>query len=86
MYEVRRVHIGRMQELDEVAHACGELYSKTLVFCANTCCGFSWHRDGVGAINIRQKYLGCGPVVGAMAPPIGMRFRPHADVAHSEKG
>ncbi len=54
--------------------------------CTNKCCGFSWHRDGVGAINIRQKYLGCGPVVGAMAPPIGMRFRPHADVAHSEKG
>jgi len=216
MYEVRRVHIGRTQALDEVAHACGELYSKTLVFfwrtvrhkgiwlkpkhlmrlftseklhkvkhqirdiehksttrlvstlyaegvqtlvigdvrdirqdndvgstnnqklhqwshghvrhlltykaqrrgmavalqdehytsrtcpvcehirkskvagrvfhCTNTCCGFSWHRDGVGAINIRQKYLGCGPVVGAMAPPIGMRFRPHAYVAHSEKG
>ncbi len=42
--------------------------------CTNKKCGFTWHRDGVGSINIRRKYLGCGPVVGEMAPPIGMRF------------
>lgn len=43
-------------------------------------CGFRFHRDGVGAINIRKKYLGCMdiPVVGVMAAPIGLRFRPHA--------
>jgi len=41
-------------------------------------CGFEFHRDGVGAINIRRKYLGSGPVVGAMASPIGLRFQPHA--------
>lgn len=43
-------------------------------------CGFSFHRDGVGAINIRKKYLGLMevPVVGVMAAPIGLRFRPHA--------
>jgi putative transposase len=42
-------------------------------------CGFRFHRDGVGAINIRKKYLGCMdiPVVGVMAAPIGLRFRPH---------
>ena len=39
-------------------------------------CGFSYHRDGVGAINIRKKYLGClgDPVVAAMAPPVGIRL------------
>jgi putative transposase len=31
-YRVRRVHIGRTEQLDELAHACGELYSRTLVF------------------------------------------------------
>lgn len=54
--------------------------------CTNKLCGFVFHRDGVGAANIRQKYLGCGPVVGPMARPIGMRYTPRAGVAHSEKG
>ena len=40
-------------------------------------CGFHYHRDGVGAYNIRAKYLGSGPVVGAMASPIGVRHTPH---------
>ncbi len=48
-------------------------------------CGWIYHRDGVGAINIRRKYLGSLPVVGAMAPPIGMRYKPHADIARKEK-
>ena len=47
-----------------------------------TCkCGFTYHRDGVGAINIRAKYLGhLGvPVSGGngatrMAPPLGFRL------------
>ena len=41
-----------------------------------TCkCGFQYHRDGVGAINIRQKYLDRlgDPVVADMAPPVGFR-------------
>ena len=39
-------------------------------------CGFSYHRDGVGAINIRQKYLGhLGvPVAATMASPVGLRL------------
>ena len=39
-------------------------------------CGFQYHRDGVGAINIRQKYLGHFgvPVVADMAPPVGFRL------------
>ena len=40
-------------------------------------CNFVFHRDGVGSINIRSKYLGYSPVVGEMAPPIGVRFNPH---------
>lgn len=48
-------------------------------------CGWTYHRDGVGAVNIRQKYLGSFPVVGAMAPPIGMRYKPHAGIARKEK-
>jgi len=32
----------------------------------------------VGAINIRAKYLGAAPVVGVMASPTGLRFKPHA--------
>ena len=39
-------------------------------------CGLTYHRDGIGAINIRQKYLGCFgvPVAAAMAPPVGIRL------------
>ena len=43
-----------------------------------TCkCGFTYHRDGVGAINIRQKYLGHlgTPVAATMASPIGIRLK-----------
>jgi putative transposase len=32
MYQIRRVNIGKTPQLDELAHACGELYSKTVVF------------------------------------------------------
>ncbi len=32
LYQVRRVHIGKTPQLDALAHACGELYTKTLVF------------------------------------------------------
>ena len=42
-----------------------------------TCpCGFKYYRDGVGAINIRQKYLGHlgDPVVAVMVPPLGLRL------------
>ena len=54
--------------------------------CTKKTCQWQYHRDGVGAINIRRKYLASLPVVGDMAPPISMRFTPHAGVARSEKG
>jgi putative transposase len=36
-----------------------------------------YHRDGVGAMNIRRKYTGASLVVGAMASPSGVRYQPH---------
>jgi putative transposase len=48
-------------------------------------CHWSYHRDGVGAVNIRQKYLGQFPVVGVMAPPTGMRYHAHTRVAHGHE-
>ncbi|WP_041425813.1 RNA-guided endonuclease InsQ/TnpB family protein [Pseudothermotoga hypogea] len=41
-------------------------------------CGFRYHRDGVGAINIWQRYLGKKfQVVAGLAPVRGVRFKPH---------
>jgi len=46
--------------------------------------GFVRHRDVVGAVNIRKKYLGQNEptgsslqVAGEMASPTGVRYRPH---------
>ncbi len=68
---------------------CGHRRSKVTgrVFrCTNKRCRFVWHRDGVGAVNIRYKYrgeFGVPHVVGAMAPPTGLRFTPHVRVARA---
>lgn len=43
-------------------------------------CDFEWHRDGVGSVNIRRKYLGLGPVVGSMAFPLGIRYTHHGRI------
>jgi len=41
-------------------------------------CGFRYHRDGVGAINILRRYLGKkSQVVAGLAPVRGVRFKPH---------
>lgn len=37
-------------------------------------CGFVYHRDGVGALNIRQKYTGAIPIVADMIPAVGVRY------------
>jgi putative transposase len=64
---------------------CGHRRKSTVqgrVFhCTSKACQWSYHRDGVGAINIRAKYLGQLPVVGVMAPPTGLRYTPHVRVA-----
>ncbi len=48
-------------------------------------CGFCYHRDGVGAMNIRAKYRGDfgSHVVGVMAPPTSIRYV--AGVARRER-
>lgn len=54
--------------------------------CTNKACRFTWHRDGVGAYNIRQKYrgeFGVPHVVAEMAPATGIRYMPHTCVARS---
>ncbi len=54
--------------------------------CTNKACRFTWHRDGVGAYNIRQKYrgeFGIPHVVAEMAPATGIRCLPHTCVARS---
>lgn len=41
-------------------------------------CGFKYHRDGVGAINIYARYLGKkSQVVAGLAPVRGVRYKPH---------
>ena len=42
-------------------------------------CGFKYHRDGVGAINMWNKVSGFlfNPVVGALASPFGVKFNWH---------
>jgi putative transposase len=57
---------------------CGHKYKPQGRNYKCSACGFQYHRDGVGAINIRNKYLGnVIPVVGVMASPIGIRYKPH---------
>jgi putative transposase len=59
--------------------ACGQRYKPTgrMYRCRNPQCRFVFHRDGVGAVNIRQKYTGSGLVVGVMASPTGVRYHAH---------
>lgn len=84
MLEYKCERAGMKAELEDEAYttqtcpACGKRHkpSGREYRCS---CGFKFHRDGVGSINIRKKYLGVMelPVVGVMASPIGVRFRPH---------
>jgi len=40
-------------------------------------CGFEYHREGVGVVNIWQKYTGVSLVVGHLTCPTGVRYQPH---------
>ena len=66
---------------------CGHRHKPQGRVYACSACGFRFHRDGIGAVNIRRKYLGLGPVVGVMASPTGVRWHPHqrARVARDER-
>lgn len=74
-----KVEIQCEKYTSQTCPSCGQRYKpKNRTYKCK--CGFEFHRDGVGSINIRRKYLGCFdiPVVGVMAAPTGLRFRPHS--------
>lgn len=50
-------------------------------------CGFIYHRDGIGAINIHKKYQGCldNPVAGPMAVPFGVRLQTPMSPCHNKE-
>jgi putative transposase len=91
--ERRRIEVVLQEEAytSRTCPKCGHRRSKVTgrVFrCTNQRCKFTWHRDGVGAVNIRYKYrgeFGIPHVVGVMAPPSGLRFMPHVAVARAER-
>jgi putative transposase len=61
------------------SRTCGQRYKPKgrMYRCRHKECGFVFHRDGVGALNIRQEYTGSGLVVGAMASPTGVHYHAH---------
>jgi len=67
---------------------CGHVRSKVkgrVFHCPK--CGWTYHRDGVGAMNIRYKYrgeYGVPHVVADMAPATGIRHMPHTRVAREQ--
>lgn len=73
-----RVELQDERYTSQTCPACGKRHKPKgrLYKCS---CGFRFHRDGVGSINIRKKYLGVMelPVVGVMASPIGVRYSAH---------
>ena len=71
--------------------ACGERRKPTNRNYKCKACGFEYHRDGVGAINIRRKYLGqlAVPVEAVMTPPRGIRLEtrlPSSELGISPRG
>jgi putative transposase len=82
-YKAKRLgmHVVLMDERNttRTCPACGRRYKPNgrRYHCSNPLCRFVFHRDGVGAINIRQKYTASEPVVGVMASPTGIRYQAH---------
>ena len=82
-----RVALQEERYTSQTCPCCGKRYKPRGRVYRCVKCGFTFHRDGVGAINIRYKYreeFGVPHVVGAMAPPTGLRFMPHARVAREQ--
>ena len=89
MYTTKKVKASKTPKLDILASEAGRAYSKVVSLMRKVkrtnrnyhCnhCGFAYHRDGVGAINLYNKVSGfiLSPVVGVMVSPIGVRFHPH---------
>ena len=56
---------------------CGERNKPRVRSYRCLACGFEYHRDGVGAINIFRKYTGSGLVEGVLTSPAGVRYSAH---------
>jgi len=69
--------LGRMERPKYVLYAGAKTDHKNRNYECKKC-GFRYHRDGVGAINIYRKYTGGNLlVVGLLACPTGVRFKEH---------
>lgn len=86
--ERRRTSVALQEEsyTSRTCPACGHRQKSRMQGRVFRCgqCHWTYHRDGVGAINIRAKYqgvFGCPLVVAEMAPATGIRFAPHTCVA-----
>ncbi len=84
--ERRGIQVALQEEsyTSQTCPCCGKRYKPRGRVYRCSACGFTFHRDAVGAMNIRAKYreeFGSSLVVGVMAPPIGIRFMPHTGVA-----
>jgi len=84
--ERRGIQVALQEEshTSQTCPCCGKRYKPRGRVYRCSACGFTFHRDAVGAMNIRAKYreeFGSPLVVGVMAPPIGIRFMPHTGVA-----
>ena len=89
-YKAERLgmHVALQEEsyTSKTCSACGHLRKSQVAGRVFRCpkCHWIYHRDGVGAMNIRAKYrgeFGSPLVVGVMAPPTVMRFWPHTRLA-----
>lgn len=83
-----QVHLINEAYTSQKCPSCGKC-NKTSTRNYKCSCGFSGHRDAVGAANIRQKYLDeqglkssdekrCSPVVGDMVSPTGVQYHSNA--------
>lgn len=83
MIEYKSERMGLITELQDESYTtqecpqCKNLYKPISRDYICPKCGFKYHRDGVGSLNIRNKYLGGNQVVGVMASPIGIRYKPN---------
>jgi putative transposase len=86
-----RLHGMRVERIGEAytsqtCPSCSHRYKPSGRHYSCSSCGFEFHRDGVGAVTIRAKYLGSAPVVGAMASPPGLRYAPHVPCSSQSGG
>ena len=79
--ELAGLHVTFVSETytSQTCPKCGNRKKPTNRNYTCTHCGFKYHRDGVGAVNIWNKVSGFlfNPVVGVLASPAGVKFNWH---------